>query len=261
MNEFTKEEMAQMSKAYDKGVAEGMRVYKSQLPTKKGNIKYVPDNQDNTYIIKSARSLKEARPKPISPECVCLLDYKAITEKFTKIVEKEYGTFSLDKIYECYFDSYNKTHNFNSLCDTISRAATNKIVNEFYVLETEECNKAEEILFRAAEKMGLKPQKDFYISKFKEYLDKNPEASAIYLKLNPEHKTKYAKICYEELEWNTFKDRKGITSNKIFENMTKNPKTFTEIDVYYERQYGMSNIEDLESTETETETEEEYERD
>jgi hypothetical protein len=254
-NEFTKEEIIQLSKAYSDGITERMNLCMSLLPKQKKSIVYIPDNQDNTYIVKTVSSLEKAYPKPISPECVQLLDFKSMTETLIKFVEQESKTFSLDKIPEACFDYYNRTGDFDKFCIEVKRIGGHKVTQKSDALAMEECDRLTKILSEIAKKMGLIPQEEFYISKFKEYLENNPEVSGIYSKLSADHKINYVKLCYEELNWKMSMPHTRITSNQAFKTMTEKPEVFTAIDITYGQKYRNDIIEDFELTESEEEEE------
>jgi hypothetical protein len=227
--------MRKMIDAYKDGIIQGMNIYMYELPEKRRKLIYIPDNKDNTYVIKTASSLPEAFPKPISFAYMKWPNYDYITEKLIRFASKGFDTFPEKKMPEEYFKPGNY---IDVICEKLKKAGKEDFSETVNLYESREEERCTNELIKLAEENNLQLQKPFYINKFIETLNKAPEISKIYSNLTADEKNNYVEKCFLKLylEADSYID---ITMKEAFERMIEDSEAFSEIDEEYEEESDM----------------------
>lgn len=250
-------DMRKMIDAYKDGIIQGMNTYMyGQLSEKRNTIVYIPDNKDETYVVKIAPSLSEAFPKPISFAYMKKLNYDSITEKLIRFASKNLDTFPEEKMPEEYFQPGNY---IDIICEKLKKAGKEDFIKKVECLENEEITKCKDELTEFAKENNLQPQKEFYINKFTEYLNKNPNVSELYAGLDSGQKKVYAEICYTALcfESDSYTD---LPTSEVFKRIIKSESEYS-IEKFAEIDKGFKEYNEEQKEKTEFELSEEDERD
>ncbi len=255
---YNENEINLMKHAYSMGISKGMETYMSWLPEKRKHVTYIPNTQDNTYIVKTAYSLSDAYPRPMGPLFIRRRDYDTITLLLLEFAAKNLHKFSLDKTQElevaCKAELGECTRGelIHKMCEEIENSAKDDFRNRVDSLEKDDDKRTKESLSEFAKKNHLVEQELFYVSKFQEYLDKNPGVSEIYANLDTDQKKSYTEDCYTALYFKT-NGASRLPIKEVFEKMVESPETFIEID---------KDFKEYETAHKESETnEEDYEMD